>query len=154
LGLLFLAAGALGLLGCAHLWQPPRPTVIFGPPVIEGDRGKIVVSVSNIPQDGLGAIAVEFGGLTYPADKMEGFSLEGLNGFEVLAWEFAGGQGGFVAASTAGLESGSVVAISFKAKEKVDASEIVIDKAKVSLASARNTLIEDFEVSMPSYYAR
>lgn len=150
--LLLPVVGILG--GCAHLWQPPKPTVIFGPPVVEGDHGRIVVSVANMPKDGVGAIAVEYGGMTYPDGKMGDFKVEGMNGFEALAWDFHDGKGGFVAASTTATVSGPIAVITFKATGKVTPEEIGIAEDKVSLASAHNTLITGFEVSQPAYYAR
>ena len=152
LGVLVALAGVLA--GCSHLWAPPKPMLIFGPPVVEGDHGKIVVSVVNMSRDGVGAIAVAFGGISYPADKMGAFSVKGMNGFEVLAWDFHDGEGGFVAASTTAMESGPIAVIEFEAAGAISLAEIGIDDSKISLASARNTLIEDFEISRPAYYTR
>ena len=152
LGLLVALVGVLA--GCSHLWAPPKPTLIFGPPVVEGDHGKIVVSVADMPQDGVGAIGVAFGGISYPADKMGAFSVKGMNGFEVLAWDFHDGEGGFVAVSTTAMESGPIAVIEFEAEGAISPAEIGIDAAKISLASAHNTLIEGFEISRPAYYAR
>ena len=152
LGVLVVLASVLA--GCSHLWAPPKPTLIFGPPVVEGDHGKIVVSVANMPRDGVGAIGVEFGGISYPAAKMGDFRVKGLNGFEVLAWDFHDGEGGFVAVSTTAMESGPIAVIEFEAEGAISPAEIGIDAAKISLASAHNTLIEGFEISRPAYYAR
>jgi len=153
-----LLFGALfWLFGCAHLWQPPnpKPAVIFGPPLIEGDVGKIVVSVAYIPSDEeLGAMVVEFGGFKYPAAKMDKITVVGKSGFEALAWKFSNGEGGFVLASTTGIEAGPVAEIRFRAKGKVSPAEIQIDSTKISLASAQNTLIKGFDVTFPVYYAR
>lgn len=155
LGTVMLFGALLWLVGCAHLWQPPKPTtVVFGPPLIEGDVGKIVVSVANIPDKGLGAMAVKFGGFEYPADKMEGITVVGESGFEALAWKFSGGKGGFVLASSSGIKTGPVAEIRFRANGKVNPAEIHIDPGRISLASAENRLIEGVEVSLPAYYAR
>jgi len=152
LGVLIAMAGVLA--GCSHLWAPPKLTLIFGPPVVEGDHGKIVVSVANMSRDGVGAIGVAFGGTSYPAAKMGGFRVKGLNGFEVLAWDFHDGEGGFVAASITAMESGPIAVIEFEAAGAVSPAEIGIDASKISLTSAHNTLIEGFGVSQPAYYAR
>ncbi len=147
-----LLAGTL--VGCIRLWAPPAPALIFGPPVVEGEHGKIVVSVADMPQGGVGAIGVEFGGISYPADKMGDFRVKGLNGFEVLAWDFHDGEGGFVAVSTTAMISGPIAVIEFAAADEVSPAEIGLDDSKIGLASAHNTLIEDFELSRPAYYAR
>ena len=156
---LLLLPLAVILGGCAYLWQPPSPApqVIFGSPVMEGDHGKIVVSVANMPQDGVGAIAVKYGGITYPADKMSDFKVEGRNGFKAIAWDFSNGKGGFVAVSTTAISSGPIAVITFKATRKINSSDIEIAKNitdLISLASAHNTLITDFKVYRPAYYAR
>jgi hypothetical protein len=154
LGLLILIST---LWGCTNLWAPAPPDhipkLIFGPPVVEGDHGKIVVSVVDMPQDGVGAIAVEFGGIIYPTAKMSDFQVKGVNGLQALAWDFHDGKGGFVAVSTTAIASGPVAVISFTVTGPVG-SGIVVYAAKISLASAHNTLIQGFKISQPAYYAR
>jgi hypothetical protein len=151
-GALAMGGAVLVLAGCAHLWAPPAPTVIFGPPVVQGERGELVVSVADIPQ-GAGALAVELGGLVYPADKLADLEVEGLNGFVVLAQRFEAGQGGFVLASISGIEAGPIARITFRALAPVDPGDFTVDGAKVSLADEHNEPVE-FTLSRPAYYAR
>lgn len=150
-----LFGALLWLFGCTHLWQQPlSPTVVFGPPLIEGDVGKIVVSVANIPDGGLGAMAVKLGGFEYPENKMDDITVVGESGFEALAWQFSGGEGGFVLASSSGIKAGPVAEIRFRANGKVNPADIHIDPGKISLCSAENTLVPGFEGRVSAYYAR
>lgn len=151
-GALALGAAVLVLAGCAHLWAPPTPTVIFGPPVVQGERAEILVSVADIPQ-GAGALAVEFGGFTYPADKVADPVVEGIDGFVVLAQRFEAGQGGFVLASISGIEAGPVARITFRPLAPVAPGDFAVDATKVSLANEHNESV-DFELAQPAYYAR
>ncbi|HIP98961.1 TPA: hypothetical protein EYH33_00225 [Candidatus Bipolaricaulota bacterium] len=151
-GALGLGGAVLALAGCAHLWAPPSPTVIFAPPVVQGERAEILVSVADVP-GGAGALAVEFGGFTYPAHKLADLEVEGIGGFVVLAQRFEAGQGGFVVASISGIEAGPVARITFRPLAPLDPADFAVDENRVSLADEHNKLV-DFELSQPAYYAR
>lgn len=148
-----LASGAMLLLsGCAHLWAPPRPQLIFGPPVIQGEYGEIVVSVAHVPR-GMGALAVAYGGISYPAAKMVEVEVEGMNGYTAFAQRFVSGQGGFVISSISGLEAGPVARIRFRALAPVSPGEISVDGSAIYMVDGDNKPV-DFELSRPAYYAR
>ncbi len=155
-GRVLVAGAALVLLlaGCGHLWAPPAPAVIFGPPMVQGERGEIVVSVADLPK-GAGALGVALGGITYPAAKMADVEVEGVAGYVVLAREFTGGQGGFVIStiSSQGIASGPIAKITFRALGEIAPGEIALDEDKISLIDVDNAPL-DFDLAQPAYYAR
>ena len=154
--LLLMMGAALGfvLSGCGHLWTPPVPTVIFGPPMIQGERGEIVVSVADLPK-GAGALGVTLGGIVYPTAKMADIEVEGVSGYVVLAQDFTGGQGGFVIStiSSQGVASGPIAKITFRALEEIAPGELALDEDKISLIDVDNAPV-DFDLTQPAYYAR
>jgi hypothetical protein len=148
------AAAALSLAGCGWLFSPPPPKLVFGPPVIQGEYGRITVSVVGLPK-GMGALGVQFGGFSYPAAKMADVRIKGVNGYLVLAQEFSGGQGGFVVStiSSQGMDTGPVAVIEFRALAPVGAGEIALDETKISMVDVGSSPL-DFELAQPVYYAR
>ena len=153
-GTTVLGALAFVLLGCAHLWAPKAPSLIFGPPTVQGERGEMVVSVADLPK-GVGALGVTLGGITYPEAKMADIKVEGASGYVVLAQEFASGQGGFIIStiSSQGISSGPIAVITFRALGEIAPGEIAYDGTKIALIDVDNELV-DFDLAQPIYYAR
>ncbi len=153
-GTTVLGALAFVLLGCAHLWAPKAPSLIFGPPTVQGERGEMVVSVADLPK-GVGALGVTLGGITYPEAKMADIKVEGASGYVVLAQEFASGQGGFIIStiSSQGISSGPIAVITFRVLDDITPGEIAFDETKIALIDVDNAPV-DFDLSQPIYYAR
>lgn len=111
-----------GLGGCFWLSQPPpvQATLIFSDlvgPV--GRQGEVKVSATRMPGGGLAGLVVGFSadGLKYDATQFQVTEVQGLNGFQILAWATFDAGGGwrelrFVAVNpTGGVEEGDVALI-------------------------------------------
>ena len=89
-------AVTFGITACMNWFTgAPEPTLLFGPVVITGDRGEILLSVKNMPDGGLASLAVVVGGITYDVSKISNVAVEPLTGFAVLAEQFIAGVGGW-----------------------------------------------------------
>jgi len=80
----------LALSACMGQWFTREQTafLVIGTPVITGTHGEVIISVVNMPQEGMAVMAVNVDGLTYTNTKISNIILVGLNGFTVLASEF------------------------------------------------------------------
>ena len=157
-----LAVGLIfALTACMGQWftQEQKATLIIGQLVLTGNRGEVLISVTNMPQEGLASIAIDNLGITY-AD-INGASIEatGLNGFDVFAQEFIStpGRGRLVAANpNAGSESGTILKITFETNGANPSLTIEqVDVGRVTLGSHLNTFINPWDlVTNTAYYAK
>jgi len=160
-----LAVGLiLALTACMGHWFTPKQeaTLIIGKLALSGNRGEVLISVTNMPNQGLASIAIDDQGITF--DDIEAASIEvtGLNGFTVLAQDFTttAGNGRLVAANpTSGSVGGTILKITFEttgANPRLTIEQA--DKEKVTLGSALNTLIAQGAWNLSSnatdYYAK
>ena len=103
----------VALTACMGQWftHEQKATLIIGQVVLTGNRGEVLVSVTNMPQEGLASIAIDNLGITYINIKDASIEATGLNGFDVLAQDFTTtpGKGRLVAANpNAGSEAGTI----------------------------------------------
>ena len=146
----------LGLTACMGGWftHQQNATLIIGQPAISGNRGEVLISVANMPNQGLASIAIDAQGIATANIDPTSVQVEGLNGFTLLASEFVGTHGCLAAAnSTSGSAGGTILKISFE----VTAANptLTLDKTKVSIGSALNTLITAWDLNTDtSYYAK
>jgi len=151
----------LGLTACMGQWFTPKQvaTLIIGKLVASGNRGEVLISVTNMPNQGLASIAIDDKGITYTNIKASSIVAAGLNGFTVLAQDFTtANKGRLVAANpTSGSVGGTIIKITFEVTGANPAFGIVAaDKGKVTLGSALNTLITAWTLSSNAadYYAK
>jgi len=151
-----LAVGLIfALTACMGGWftHEQKATLIIGQPAISGNRGEVLISVTNMPNQGLASIAIKDQGITTANIDPASVQVEGLNGFMVLASEFVGTDGRLAAANpTSGSVGGTILKISFE----VTAANptLTVDQAKVDTGSALNTLITCDLNTDTSYYAK
>lgn len=160
-----LAVGLiLALTACIGHWFTPKQeaTLIIGKPAVSGNRGEVLISVTNMPNQGLASIAIANLGITYTNITPASISATGLNGFRVLAQDFTttAGKGRLVAANpTSGSVGGTIIKITFEVTGANPALGIAdADKGKVDLGTALNTLIAQGTWTLSSnatdYYAK
>jgi len=158
-----LALGlVLGLTACMGHWFTPKQaaTLIIGKLVVSGNRGEVVISVANMPNQGLASIAIDDQGITFNDIDAASIDATGLNGFTVLASDFTttAGKGCLVAANpTSGSVGGTIVKITFEVTGANPAFGIAdADKGKVDLGTALDTLITAWDLSSNAadYYAK
>jgi len=135
-------AVALGITACMHWFTAaPVPTLIIGPVTIVGNRGEILLSVTDIPGGGLASMAVNvLTGIQYPVGKVANITVVGLVGFEVLAQQFIAGVGGFlVAHASAGLPAGDFVKLVFDVTDPtVTLADFTFNKPSIDLGDDNN----------------
>ena len=136
--------------------QEQTAFLVIGTPVISGTHGEVIISVANMPSEGAASIAIDKAGITYTNITGTSISVEGLNGFIVLAQDFVitSGKGGLVAANTnSGITGGPILRITF---ETTSASPtFTVAEAKVSIGNHLNTLITGWELrTNKAYYAK
>ena len=158
-----LAVGLLlSLFACMGHWygQQQNPTLIIGKLAVSGNRGEVLISVINMPDNGLASIAIDDKGITYTNIKESSIVTTGLNGFTVLAQDFTttAGKGRLVAANpTSGSVGGTIIKITFEVTGANPTFGIEqADKGKVTLGSDLNTLITPWDLSsnVADYYAK
>ena len=116
LGLLVMGL-VLALAACTGCFDTPQQgaMLLLGNPVASGTgRGEFIISVVEMPDGGLASISLDSSTGFYSG--MENLTIEGLNGFIVLAFQFddVTGEVAFVAArADGGMEGGTVVRIGF-----------------------------------------
>jgi hypothetical protein len=156
-----LAVGMiLSVAGCMGAWfDPPQVATFFlGKPVISEGQGEVTISVTNMPDGGLAAIHVHFGGMTYNEEKISDLAVVGLNGFgngasdQPVASEFTDGEGGFILINLLGVENGAILKLTFKASGNVTIGDIVLIKDQIDLTNDAITLIDSW--NLPAYYAK
>jgi len=152
-----LAVGLiLGLTACMGGWftHEQKATLIIGQPAISGNRGEVLISVTNMPNQGLASIAIKDQGITTANIDPTSVQVEGLNGFTLLASKFVGTDGRLAAVnSTSGSVGGTILKITF---EVTGANPtFTLDKTKVSIGNALNTLITAWDLNIDTtYYAK
>jgi len=154
LGLLAVAL-ILGLTACMGGWftHEQNATLIIGQPAISGNRGEVLISVTNMPNQGLASIAIDDQGITFDDINAASIEVTGLNGFTVLASDFTTttDKGSLAAAnSTSGSAGGTILKITF---EVTGANPtFTLDKTKVSIGNALNTLITAWDLNIDTTY--
>ena len=145
---------ALGLSACTFLFSnPPVPTLILGEVIALGGCGELLLSVTNMPDGGMASISIVVGGIAYDAAKIANLTAVGLQGFEVLAEQFVGGNGGLSAAhSCAGLPAGKFVLLRFDATGDVTLTDFTFDKTKIALGDDDNQAITFDLTTAVDYY--
>jgi len=115
---LLLGGLILGLSACMELFEPQNEAaLIIGEPIIVEDYGEVLISVANIPGQGLAGIAIDSGGIVYSGVKAASIIVTGLNGFKVLAHDFTTdpGKGRLVAVNpSTGNIGGTILRIKFE----------------------------------------
>jgi hypothetical protein len=138
--------------------QEQKAYLVIGTPVIIGTHGEVIISVVNMPQEGMAVMAVDLGGLTYTNTKITSIVVAGLNGFIVLANEFddTTAKGRFVIANAnAGSVAGTVAKLTFDVTGNVGSADITFHEPHIELGSHLNTLITGWESSTgKAYYAK
>jgi hypothetical protein len=154
-----LATGlVLGLSACMGNWlgTPTAATLIIGDPVVSTGKGQVILSVADMTQEGLASLAVDLGGMTYPAAKVSNVVVTGMNGFTVLASQFVGGNGRLVIVNpTSGTVTGPVAKLEFDVTGTVTKTDFTFVKLNITLGSALNTLITTWDLGTgKAYYAK
>jgi hypothetical protein len=154
-----LATGlVLGLSACMGNWlgTQTKATLIIGDPVVSTGKGQLILSVSDMPDEGLASLAVYLGGMTYVTTKVSNVVVTGMNGFTVLASQFVGGNGGFVIVNpTSGTVTGPVAKLEFDVTGTVASTDFTFAKTNITLGSELNTLITTWDLGTgKAYYAK
>lgn len=149
-------ATAFGISACMNWFAgSPTPTLLVGPVIVTGDRGEILLSVTNMPDGGLASLAVSLGGIAYDPAKVSNVSVEALRGFTILAEQFDADDGGFVVAhSCAGLHDGGFVKLKFTVKGSPTLADFSITKADISMGDDDNNAITFQLEDEFAYYAK
>ena len=157
--LLLCAVGVglvLGLAACMELFSGAgTPTLILGEVRMIDGRGEILLSVKDMPDGGLASFAVHVTAIEYP-QSVTNVVVEGLNGFEVLAEQFADGnpgEGGFyVGHASAGLKAGEFAKLAFDVSGAVTLAEFDFIKSGISMGDDDNNLISPLEIKEAYHY--
>jgi hypothetical protein len=154
-----LATGlVLGLSACMGNWlgTPTKATLIIGDPVLSTGKGQVILSVADMPQEGLASLAVDLGGMTYTAAEVSNVVVTGINGFTVLASQFVGGNGRFVIVNpTSGTVTGPVAKLEFDVTGTVTSTDFIFVKANITLGSDLGALIAPWVLGTgKAYYAK
>jgi hypothetical protein len=155
-----LATGlVLGLSACMGNWlgTSTKATLIIGDPVVSTGKGQVILSVADMPGEGLASLAVDVGGMTYTT-KVSNVVVTGMNGFTVLASEFDDltGKGRFVLVNpSSGTVTGPVAKIEFDVTAAVTGTDFTFVKANIELGSALDALIATWVLGAgKAYYAK
>jgi hypothetical protein len=154
-----LATGlVLGLSACMGNWlgTQTKATLIIGDPVVSTGKGQLILSVADMPQEGLASLAVDLGGMTYTAAEVSNVVVTGINGFTVLASQFVGGNGRFVIVNpTSGTVTGPVAKLEFDVTGTVTSTDFIFVKANITLGSDLGALIAPWVLGTgKAYYAK
>lgn len=154
-----LATGlVLGLSACMGNWlgTSTKATLIIGDPVVSTGKGQLILSVADMPQEGLASLAVDLGGMTYTAAEVSNVVVTGINGFTVLASQFVGGNGRFVIVNpTSGTVTGPVAKLEFDVTGTVTSTDFIFVKANITLGSDLDALITPWVLGTgKAYYAK
>jgi hypothetical protein len=154
-----LATGrVLGLSACMGNWlgTSTKATLIIGDPVVSTGKGQVILSVADMPGEGLASLAVDLGGMTYDPTKVSKVVVTGMNGFTVLAQEFVGGNGRFVLANPAsGTVTGPVAKLEFDMTGTVTSGDFHFFDANIELGSDLGALITPWVLGEgKAYYAK
>ena len=152
-----VGVGVLMLVACIGPWfaRDVKPMLFFGEPVVVGNQGEILLSVSNMPDGGLSAIHVHLKGMGYDKTRISEVAIEGLNGFMVVNNQFddANGKGSFILLNIfSGVETGEIARLTFTASGRVQDGDFALTKSLIDLVS--NTLTPIVDWTLPVYYAR
>jgi hypothetical protein len=155
-----LATGlVLGLSACMGNWlgTSTKATLIIGDPVVvSAGKGQLILSVADMPQEGMASLAVDAGGMTYVMAKISNIVVTGINGFTVLARDFDSGNGRFVIANpTSGTVTGPVAKLEFDVTGSVTKTDFVFFPANITLGSDLDALIAPWVLGTgKAYYAK
>ncbi len=150
----------LALSACMGQWftQEQKAYLVIGTPVVTGNHGTVIISVVNMPQEGMASMAVDLEGLTYTNAKISNIVVAGVNGFIVLTSKFndATGDGCFVIANAnAGSIGGTVAKLTFDVTGSVDSTDITFHTPHIAMGSHLDSLITGWEPSTgKAYYAK
>ncbi len=152
-GRVYWAAGlGLGLIACltgclmGGWWSDATvATLVIGEVANTGATGEILLSVRDMPAGGLASIAVVIGGMTYDDERISSVTIEGLDGFTVLASEFddATGRAGFLLAHpSGGLVDGDFARLTFDTTSSASVrTDFDFDEAQITLGDDNNETI-------------
>ena len=150
----------LGLTACMGHWFTPKlvATLIVGDPVPVGGLWQVLISVANMPDQGLSGI--QFGtvgneALTFANVDITSVVATGENGFIVTAQQYtAPNKGALIAVNPpTGVVGGSVVKLTFRAAAANPT--VTVDKTKVTLLSHLNTWITAWNLATGKvFYAK
>lgn len=149
---------AFALTACMGQWfaHEQSATLIIGDMVISGNRGEVLISIVNMPDQGLASIGIADQGIGFADIKAASIEVEGLNGFTIASSDFSAttNKGCLVATNiTSGNEAGTILKVTFEANGPNPT--FTVDKTKVSIWSALNTLITTWDLNTDtSYYAK
>ena len=153
-------AVVLGITACMHWFAAaPVPTLIIGPVTLlgGGNRGEILLSVTDMPGGGLASMAANvLTGIVYDPLKVANISVVGLAGFEVLAQQFIAGVGGFlVAHAVTGLPAGDFVKLVFDVTDpSVTLADFTFNQASIDLGDDSNQDVAYQIMDAFKYYAK
>jgi len=145
---------------CAGFWDTPTQLgkLIVGLVQTTGTEGFVLVSVADMPGNGLAAI--QFGtvgdeAIVFTSIDAASIRIEGKNGFVVLAEAFdvTPGKGALIAANgTTGVVGGEILKFTFTVTGANPT--FTVTKTKVRLVGDTNAFITAWELSSTAYYAR
>lgn len=158
-----LVALAAGVTGCfVPSVRTADPTLSFSPLVgTVGGPGEVMVAVTAMPGNGLGALAVgtDSGGFRYDPTQFQVTGVVGLNGFVILSVcvNNTSGEVRFVAVNPVrGEVTGNVVRI-VGSRLGGGSPGFAVSKADLQLCDAQNEPIEDYILTVgqaPPYYIK
>jgi len=150
----------LGLIACMGGWFNPQlaATLIIGNPVAKGGNFEVLISVVNMPDEGLSGI--QFGtvgneALTFTNVDTTTVVATGSNGFTVTAQQYTAPNKGCLLAVNppTGVGGGSIVKLTFQATAANPT--VAVDKTKAKLFSHQNTWITTWNLETgKKYYAK
>lgn len=154
----------LGLLvalsACMGQWFTHEQTayLVIGTPVVTGTHGEVIISVVNMPDEGMASMAVDVDGMTYTKAKISNIVVAGLNGFIVVSSKFddTTGNGRFVIANAnAGSIGGTVAKLTFDVTGSVGSGDLPFNAPHIKLGSHLDTLITGWQLGTgTAYYAK
>jgi len=157
--LLLLGVG-IGLTACMGGWFTPQlaATLIIADPVAKGEGFEVLISVVNMPDEGLSGIQFGTAGneaLTFTNVDITTVVAMGLNGFTVTAQQYtAPNKGTLLAVNPAtGIVGGTILKLTFQATAANPT--VTVDKTKVKLLSHQYTWITTWDLDTDkAYYAK
>lgn len=157
---LLLLGVAIGLTACMGGWFTPQlaATLIIGNPVAVGGNWEVILSVANMPDEGLSGIQIGTAGneaLTFTNVDITTVVAMGLNGFTVTAQQYtAPNKGTLLAVNPAtGIVGGTILKLTFQATAANPT--VTVDKTKVKLLSHQYTWITTWDLDTDkAYYAK
>jgi len=152
---LLLVGVAIGLTACMGGWFNPQvvATLIIGNPVAKGGNYEVLISVANMPDQGIAGIQINDGGITTTNVAATSIVANGLNGFVVTASDFTAPapQGCLMAVNPAtGIIGGTVLKLTFTATGANPT--VTLHEAQIKLLSHLNTWITTWSLETGKKY--